>query len=215
MKKKVEEIYHLLFERYPELDFMQSDVAEAFEFLKACYANDGKVLVCGNGGSSADADHIVGELMKGFMLGRVMDEDFFEKMDALYGEDGVEITKSLQKSLPAISLSAHAALVTAYINDVKPDCVFAQQVYGYGQEKDVLIAISTSGNSGNILNAIKVAKAKGMKVIGLTGRDGGAMKELCDVTLIAQQQETYKIQELHLPIYHVLCAMVEEEFFGN
>lgn len=215
MKKKVNEIYELLFERYPELAPMKAQVAEAFEILKSCYLANGKVLACGNGGSSADADHIVGELMKGFMLGREMDEEFFDKMYGLYIDEGVEITKSLQKSLPAISLSAHAALVTAYINDVKPDCVFAQQVYGYGMDSDVLIAISTSGNSGNILNAIKVAKAKGMKVIGLTGRDGGKMKELCDVTLIAPQQETYQIQELHLPIYHVLCAMVEEEFFGK
>ena len=165
-----------LTERYPALAGMKEEIAGAFRILKESYENGGKLLVCGNGGSASDSDHIVG-------------------------------------ALPAISLTGHPALSTAFLNDVDPEMVFAQQVYGYGREGDVLIAITTSGNSVNVLHAVKVAKAKGMKVIGLTGHDGGALKGLCEVCLIVPGGTTADIQEYHLPVYHTLCAMLEEHFF--
>lgn len=214
MNTSINRIFQLLFERYPELSQINDDIYDAFTVIKKCYEKKGKVLVCGNGGSSADADHIVGELMKGFLLKREIDKKFSDRMVKLFGEEGLKISNSLQNSLPAISLSAHQALLTAFMNDVEPDCVFAQQVFGYAQKNDILIAISTSGNSANIINAIKVAKVLNLDVIGLSGRDGGKMNSLCDVNIIAPSVETYKTQEYHLPIYHTLCAMVEEHFFG-
>ena len=165
-----------LTERYPALAGMKEEIAGAFRILKESYENGGKLLVCGNGGSASDSDHIVGELMKGFYKKRPLSEEEKEK----YGE----LAGHLQGALPAISLTGHPALSTAFLNDVDPEMVFAQQVYGYGREGDVLIAITTSGNSVNVLHAVKVAKAKGMKVIGLTGHDGGALKGLCEVCLI-------------------------------
>ncbi len=194
-----------LTERYPALAGMKEEIAGAFRILKESYENGGKLLVCGNGGSASDSDHIVGELMKGFYKKRPLSEEEKEK----YGE----LAGHLQGALPAISLTGHPALSTAFLNDVDPEMVFAQQVYGYGREGDVLIAITTSGNSVNVLHAVKVAKAKGMKVIGLTGHDGGALKGLCEVCRIVPGGTTADIQEYHLPVYHTLCAMLEEHFF--
>lgn len=194
-----------LIERYPEMEGMKDEISRVYELMKECFKAGGKLLVCGNGGSAADSDHIVGELMKGFYKMRRLSED--EKIK--YGEIG----EKLQGALPAIALTQHPALSTAYLNDVDPQMVFAQQVYGYGQKGDVLIGLSTSGNSVNVVAAARVAAAKGMKVIAMTGRDGGALKRISDAAIVAPAQITADIQEYHLPIYHTLCAMIEEYFF--
>ncbi len=192
-------------ERYPALEAVSVDVKNAYSILCRAYEQEGKLLVCGNGGSASDSEHIVGELMKGFYKLRPLTGKEKEAM----GELGVH----LQGALPAIALTGHPALATAFLNDVNPEMVFAQQVYGYGRRGDVLLALTTSGNSRNVLNAVKVAKAKEMKVIGLTGRDGGSLKALCDVCIIVPGQDTAAIQEYHLPVYHTICAMLEEKFF--
>ncbi len=194
-----------LMKRYPMLVGMREEIELVFEMIKDSYEKGGKLLVCGNGGSAADSDHIVGELMKGFYKQRKLPTA--EKIR--FGEQG----EKLQGALPAIALSQHSALSTAFLNDVDPDMVFAQQVYGYGAEDDVFLGLSTSGNSVNVISAAKVAAAKGMKVIAMTGKDGGAMRELCDVCLVVPAQMTADIQEFHLPIYHALCAMLEDYFF--
>lgn len=194
-----------LMKRYPMLVGMREEIELVFEMIKDSYEKGGKLLVCGNGGSAADSDHIVGELMKGFYKQRKLPAA--EKIR--FGEQG----EKLQGALPAIALSQHSALSTAFLNDVDPDMVFAQQVYGYGAEDDVFLGLSTSGNSVNVISAAKVAAAKGMKVIAMTGKDGGAMRELCDVCLVVPAQMTADIQEFHLPIYHALCAMLEDYFF--
>lgn len=192
-----------LFERYPQLNICKNDIENVLSLMLDTYKNDGKILVCGNGGSASDADHIVGELMKGFLKKREVTDERIPQ----------ELRGKLQGALPAISLSAHTSLMTATINDNDADMVFAQQVYGYGKENDLLIAISTSGNSKNVVNAVKVAKALGVKVIALTGETGGELKSLSNVTICAPSNETYKIQEYHLPIYHYLCARAEDEIF--
>lgn len=194
-----------LMKRYPMLVGMREEIELVFEMIKDSYEKGGKLLVCGNGGSAADSDHIVGELMKGFYKQRKLPAA--EKIR--FGEQG----EKLQGALPAIALSQHSALSTAFLNDVDPDMVFAQQVYGYGVEDDVFLGLSTSGNSVNVISAAKVAAAKGMKVIAMTGKDGGAMRELSDVCLIVPARMTADIQEFHLPIYHALCAMLEDYFF--
>ena len=193
-----------LFERYPQLNICAKDIEKAFALMVDTYKKGGKILVCGNGGSASDADHIVGELMKGFLKDRTVTDERIPQ----------ELREKLQGALPAISLSAHASLMTATINDNDADMIFAQQVYGYANENDLLIAISTSGNSKNVVNAVKVAKALGVKAIALTGETGGELKQFADVTICVPSTETYKIQEYHLPIYHYLCAKVEEEIFG-
>lgn len=192
-----------LFERYPQLNTCAKDIERALVLMIDTYKKGGKILVCGNGGSAADADHIVGELMKGFLKDRKVTDERIPQ----------ELREKLQGALPAISLSAHTSLMTATINDNDADMIFAQQVYGYANENDLLIAISTSGNSKNAVNAVKIAKALGVKAVTLTGETGGILKDLADVTICAPSTETYKIQEYHLPIYHYLCAKVEEEIF--
>ncbi len=191
--------------RYPVLAGMKDEIKQVYEIIKDSYEKGGKLLVCGNGGSAADSDHIVGELMKGFYKQRKLSVE--EKIR--FGEQG----EKLQGALPAIALTQHGALSTAFLNDVDPDMVFAQQVSGYGREGDALLGLSTSGNSVNVISAAKVAAAKGMKVITMTGKDGGMLRELSDVCLIVPAQVTADIQEFHLPIYHALCAMLEEYFF--
>ena len=203
-----------LIERYPSLQSIQGEIEKAYELLKNCYENGGKLLVAGNGGSCADSEHIVGELMKGFVKKRSLEESFQEKLCAVNTELGMELAKKLQGALPAVSLTGHPGLSTAFLNDVDGMLSFAQQVYGLGNAQDVFLGISTSGNSKNILYAACTAKAKGLKVIGLLGRDGGAMKQYCDLALIVPETETFKIQELHLPVYHALCLMLEEHFFS-
>ena len=181
--------------------------------LRECYRNHGKVLICGNGGSAADAEHIVGELMKGFMLKRPVPEAIQGKLATLYPEDGAYLATHLQGALTALSLVSQTAVASAFSNDVAADMVYAQQVYGYGRPGDVLIGLSTSGSSKNVINAIKVAKACNVGTIGLTGEKGGAMREVCDVLITVPSGVTPVIQEMHLPVYHALCAMVEAEFF--
>ncbi|MFC0472134.1 SIS domain-containing protein [Halalkalibacter kiskunsagensis] len=202
-----------LVRKYPELNECTADIQYAFELLTESYRQEGKLLLCGNGGSAADCDHIVGELMKGFTLQRPVDSQFTQKLLDIDQYEGSYMAEHLQQALPAISLANHSALMTAFSNDVAADMVFAQQVYGYGQKNDVVIGLSTSGNSNNVLKALKVAKAKGLITIGFTGQSGGKMKELCDVCICVPWQETLDIQERHLPIYHTLCIMLEKEFF--
>lgn len=204
----------LLVERYPSLESAKEDIIAAYEVLGESYKNGGKLLVAGNGGSAADAEHIVGELMKGFKLLRKPKTDFAEKLMAENQELGAVLAENLQGALPAIALDGHPALSTAYMNDCEPLLCFAQQVNGYGKAGDAFLAISTSGNSKNILYAATTAHAKGMKVIGLTGAKDSKLKDMSDVCIKAPQTETYMIQELHLPIYHCLCLMLEDKFFS-
>ena len=198
--------------RFPTLAPLEAPMRAAFDLLKQTYENGGKVLICGNGGSAADSEHIVGELMKGFMQKRKIPESVRDKI-IKSSANGEYICDNLQGALPAISLVSHTALITAYINDVAADMIFAQQVYGYAKPGDCLIGMSTSGNAKNVLYAAEVAKAMDMKTIALTGESGGALKDVCDVSIKAPSSITPEIQEYHLPIYHTLCMMIEEEFF--
>lgn len=202
-------------ERYPKLSVCKEDIGKAYELLETCYRNGRKLLVCGNGGSASDSEHIVGELMKEFKLKRKVYEkqaDALKEIDPVLGQI---LAENLQGALPAISLTAHSSLQTAFMNDVIPELVFAQQVNGYGEEGDVFLGISTSGNSKNVLYAAVNAKAKGLKVIGLTGGRENQLMNYADVCIRVPETETYKIQELHLPVYHFLCLMLEERFFGE
>lgn len=203
-----------LLSRYPLLKVCEERIEKSFLLLKQSYTDGGKLLICGNGGSAADAEHIVGELMKGFKSPRLLDEASQQKLKDIDKKEGSLLAENLQGALPAIALDGHPALTTAYINDCNPLLCFAQQVNGYGREGDVLLGISTSGNSQNIIYAAVTAKAKGMKVVGLTGAKDSKLSELADVCIQVPETETYKIQELHLPVYHCLCLMLEEEFFG-
>lgn len=204
----------LLVERYPSLESAKNDIVAAYLLLEESYENGGKLLVAGNGGSAADAEHIVGELMKGFKLPRKPEADFAEKLVEENQELGSVLAENLQGALPAIALDGHPALSTAYMNDCEPLLCFAQQVNGYGKSGDVFLGISTSGNSKNVLFAATTAHAKGMKVIGLTGAKDSKLKDMSDVCIKVPQTETYMIQELHLPIYHCLCLMLEDKFFA-
>ena len=194
-----------IFKRYSELNCCENDIEKGLNLIIETYKNNGKVLVCGNGGSASDSEHIVGELMKGFLCKRKVNDDRLSS----------DLKENLQGALPAISLCSQTAFMTAFNNDLDPDYVFAQQVYGLGKENDLLIAISTSGNSKNVLKAVEVANCIGVKTLALTGCNGGKIKEMATVTITAPSSETYKIQEYHLPIYHYLCGMVEKEFFGE
>lgn len=206
MKVSIDE----LIERYPKLEFEKDNILAALDILVECYKSEGKVLVAGNGGSAADAEHIVGELMKGFVEPRKLSKEFCDKLVAVDEGMGKELGDKLQGAIPAISLVGHVALSTAYLNDVDPLLGFAQQLNGFGKDNDVFLAISTSGNSKNILYACVVAKAKGMKIVALTGGNGGKLKDIADVAIVAPEKETYKIQEYHLPIYHWLCLALED-----
>lgn len=211
LKKHVE----LLISRYPVLECCEDSIIRAYFMLEESYAAGHKLLVAGNGGSAADSEHIVGELMKGFKLARKLDEAISQKLINESEELGKTLAENLQGALPAIALDGHPALSTAYMNDCEPLLCFAQQVNGYGAEGDVFLGISTSGNSKNILYAAVTAHAKGMKVIGLTGAKDSKLDVLSDVCIKVPQTETYMIQELHLPVYHCLCLMLEDRFFGN
>lgn len=201
-------------ERYPQLTACKEIMIQAFGLLSHSFHNNGKLLVCGNGGSAADAEHIVGELMKGFKNPRKLDDEYQKMLKNIDKTLGDKLANQLQGALPAIALDGHSALSTAYMNDCEPLMCFAQQVNGYGREGDVLLGISTSGNSLNVIYAAVTAKAKGMKVIGLTGAKDSKLSEFADVCIQVPETETFKIQELHLPVYHCLCLMLEEEFFG-
>lgn len=205
----------LLILRYPQLIVVKDCIVEAYQILEESYTNDGKLLVAGNGGSAADAEHIVGELMKGFVNPRRLEAEYSDALITVNKELGRVLSENLQGALPAIALDGHLALTTAYLNDCEPLLCFAQQVNGYGKKSDVFLGISTSGNSKNILYAATVAKAKGMKVIGLTGEKDSKLSEISDTCIQVPETETYKIQELHLPVYHCLCLMLEDTFFGK
>ncbi|CAH1192565.1 Phosphoheptose isomerase [Paenibacillus allorhizoplanae] len=211
----IENYMQQLVERYPDLESCTSDIIAAFQLCANTFHLSGKMLLCGNGGSASDCDHIAGELMKGFLSKRPVPVSFRGSLVKAWNEqEGAYLADHLQQALPAISLTNHAALITAYANDVEPEMIFAQQVYGYGKKGDVLLALSTSGNSANILRAVQTARAIGMSTIGLTGKQAGRLKELCDVTIRVPWERTPDIQERHLPIYHILCTMLEREFFG-
>ena len=211
----MEEQLNLLIGRYPQLDVCKEDVKTAYELLEAAYRNGRKLLVCGNGGSASDSEHIVGELMKEFKFKRKVYSDQATALKAIDPELGQVLADNLQGALPAICLTGHSSLTTAFMNDANADLVFAQQVNGYGKPGDVFLGISTSGNSKNVLYAAVNAKAKGLKVIGLTGAKESKLMKYADVCIRVPEIETYKIQEYHLPVYHCLCLMLEEKFFGE
>ena len=215
LKPAVQKEYDVLLKNCPELSVCADAILGAYNGLISCYDRGGKVLCCGNGGSAADAEHIVGELMKGFKLPRVLPtaeaKAFADKFDA----DGAFMVKNLQKALPAVSLVSSSAITTAFANDVAPDMVFAQLVYGYARPGDVFIGLTTSGNSKNILYAAMAARVSGAFVVGMTGETGGALAPLCDAAIKVPSRETFRIQEYHLPVYHALCSMVEIHYFGE
>ena len=213
MKNCTKDLLLGVISRYPALEGCKNDIVGAADIIIECYNAGRKLLICGNGGSAADSLHIVGELMKAFVLPRRLSGDIVARLNEC-GENAQYLTENLQGALPAISLVNEVSLSTAYANDMAADLGFAQQVYGLGQQDDVFIGISTSGNSKNVIYASEVAKAKGMRVIGLTGETGGKQKDVSDITIKVPENETYKIQELHLPVYHALCLAVEYEFFG-
>ena len=200
-------------ERYPKLEPLKPEINQAFELITESFKKGGKLLIAGNGGSAADSEHIVGELMKSFVKKRKLPDSFVKELKKTCSESSEYLTSKLQPGLPAISLSGHTSLNTACINDIDGNITFAQQVYGYGKEGDVFLGISTSGNAKNVLYAAVTAKAKSMKVIALTGGSGGLLSKHADVSIIVPEIETYKIQELHVPVYHCLCLMIEEHFF--
>jgi len=201
--------------RHPELASLSVAIEDASVLLINCFSSGGKLLVCGNGGSSADADHIVGELMKSFELKRPVNEAIAENLRHVSPERGEYLSMNLEGGLPAVALSSHTALTTAISNDIDASLIFAQQVISLGTEKDLLMAISTSGNSQNVVDACITAKAMKIKVLGLTGITGGKMKTFCDILINVPETRTAYIQELHLPVIHALCSIIEEHFYGN
>jgi D-sedoheptulose 7-phosphate isomerase len=214
MKRNADELFGELFDRYPILIKCKDQIWSVYVTIRHCYLNKGKLLICGNGGSAADAEHITGELMKGFFVDRRIPESNIEKLRNLFPDDWKYLSENLQRSLPAIPLSANTAFITAYMNDIMPDMVFAQQVFGYAGPYDCFLGISTSGNAQNVINAAKVARSLGLSTIALTGKDGGKLAEISDMAIMVPEVETYKVQELHMPVYHILCAMLETDFFG-
>ena len=193
-----------LINRYPQLKECAESIGKALDLIIDTYENGGTILLCGNGGSAADCEHIAGELLKGFMMTRDVSDERIPN----------ELREKLQGGLPAISLVSQSGILTAFANDVDPSMMYAQLVYAYARENDLLIALSTSGNSKNVVNAVKTAKAIGISVISLTGEKESLMSELSDITIRVPEHETYKVQELHLPVYHYLCAEAEKYFFG-
>lgn len=214
LDKRLKGHIDFLVSRYPTLLDIKREIIEAYCLLETCYENDHKLLIAGNGGSAADSEHIAGELMKSFKMKRTVPAEFACRLKEVDPDRGEKLAKNLECGLMAIPLVAHEALTTAYINDVDGLGVFAQQLYGFGRRGDVFLAISTSGNSKNIINAVVVAKALGIKVIALTGEKGGELACIADMAIKVPEVETYMIQELHLPVYHCLCLMLEDRFFG-
>jgi len=208
----MDHLQHLI-ERYPQLDVIKLEINATFDVIKESFSKGGKLLIAGNGGSAADAEHIVGELMKSFVKKRSLPDSFVSGINDVDPGMAEYLIPRLQPGLPAIALSNHASLNTATANDVDGNIIFAQQLYGYGKEGDVFLGISTSGNAKNVLYAAATAKAKKIKVVALTGGKGGNLLNFADVSIVVPETDTYKIQELHLPVYHCLCMMLEEYFF--
>lgn len=213
MNMRTQQIMQEFYTLHPDLTFLEAELSKALQLLLDAFRSGGKLLICGNGGSSADSEHIVGELMKGFLLKRPLSSDKKALFTNLFGEDGKQIAEILQEPLPAISLSTHTALSTAFSNDVDPSLAFAQQVLGYANPGDILLGISTSGNSKNVCAAAMCAHVCGTKVLALTGQSGGKLASLADCALTAPETRTFRIQEYHLAMYHYLCAVVESECF--
>lgn len=199
--------------RYPNLEICEEGIRDAYDLIVSSYEAGGKLLIAGNGGSAADSDHITGELLKSFIKKRIPEQSFLDRLIDIDQATGLYLADKLQGSLPAIALTNNSALMTASLNDVDGNVMFAQQVNGLGQSNDIFLGISTSGNSKNIIYAMVTAKAKGLKTIALTGRNGGKLRAIADVSIIVPETETYKVQELHLPVYHALCLQVEDYFF--
>lgn len=212
-KRSSEEIRNELFQRYPQLEACRESFEEAFNAILTCYRNGGKLLIAGNGGSAADSDHFTGELTKSFYFNRALDPALEKNLESMFGDKGKELSTHLEGGLPAIPLTLLNAANTAFSNDMDPKASLAQLVHVFGGKDDIFIGITTSGNSENILKAFMVAKAKGVKSIALTGKTGGKSWDLADICVCAPETETFKIQELHLPIYHAWCLMVESELF--
>ncbi len=215
MEQRIEKHLDTLIERYPKLEACRDDIEKAYKLMEEAYEKDHKLLIAGNGGLAADSEHIAGELMKRFKTPRPCPPEFAERLKDIDSERGENLAKNLERGLMAIPLVAHEALTTAYINDVDELGVFAQQLYGFGRLGDVFLGISTSGNSKNVMSATVVARALGIKVIRLTGATGGELGSVADVAIKVPETETYMIQELHLPVYHCLCLMLEDRFFGT
>ena len=202
-----------LIERYPALAACEKDIRAAADAMIESYKAGGKLIVAGNGGSAADSDHITGELLKSFVKKRKPEEKFLAALSSIDSDTGAYLSDKLQGSLPAVALTNNSALMTASLNDVDGNVLFAQQVMGFGKKEDVFLGISTSGNSKDVIYALVVAKALGVKTVALTGKSGGKCKEIADISIVVPQSETFKIQELHLPVYHALCLTIEEYFW--
>lgn len=205
-----------LFARYPALHICKNEIEQALQTMEQTYRCGGKILLCGNGGSHADCDHIVGELMKSFILPRRTPQKDVEKLEQLYGSEAAQqFASCLQRAVPAISLPSQGAVLSAYGNDVSPQMAYAQLVYGYGRPGDLLLCLSTSGNSENIVNAARIAKAFGLSALAFTGQNACALDSICDIVIKAPAEETYRVQEYHLPIYHYLCMELEKRLFSD
>ena len=204
----------LLINRYPQLSVIENNIIMAYSILEEAFSSSRKLLIAGNGGSAADAGHIAGELMKGFVKKRLLPDNYISRLNEIAPEHADYLGSAIQQGLPVIALPDQTSLLTACVNDMSGDIIYAQQVYAYGKEGDAFLGISTSGNSKNIYYAMIAAKAKNIKTIALTGASGGMLLKYADAAIIAPEKETYKIQELHLPIYHTLCLMLEEHFFN-
>jgi D-sedoheptulose 7-phosphate isomerase len=216
LKNKIDHILKEFIEKYPMMDYLENNIRALIDQIVYRIKNGGKILVCGNGGSAADSEHIVGELLKEFYIKRPVDENFKERLKACgYDKDYEYITGCIQGAIPAVSLVSQTGFLTAYGNDVSFDMAYAQQVYAYGEKNDVLIGLSTSGNAQNVCYAAKVAKAKDIFVVSLTGETGGELKKLSDILLNVPVQETFMVQEYHLPLYHFICRALEYEIFGG
>ena len=204
-----------LIERYPALAVCEKDIRAAASAIIDSYKAGGKLIVAGNGGSAADSDHITGELLKSFVKKRKPDQKFLDALSAIDSDTGSYLSDKLQGSLPAIALTNNSALMTASLNDVDGNVLFAQQVMGFGKKGDVFLGISTSGNSKDVIYALAVAKALGVKTVALTGKTGGKCKAVADISIVVPENETFKIQELHLPVYHALCLTIEDYFWKD
>lgn len=210
MKNSTKTVIDGYISKYSFLNHIENEIMDAYSVINDSFNNGGKLLICGNGGSAADADHIVGELMKDFIISRKLPKDYIDKYTQ-FGTNGIDLAKSLQGAFPTINLGAHTSLLTAIINDVGSESIFAQQVLGYGQEGDVLLGISTSGNSKNVINAGMVSRVQNLKTIALTGQKGGKMSDLFDIMIKVPSTVTDEIQNMHSAVYHLICAMLECE----